>query len=78
MRIYNVEINMEKFELSKGDYIELNKLIKFMGWVDTGGEAGNVISTGLVKVQNVVEYRVRNKIRAGMIVEFDNNKVEIF
>ncbi len=70
-------MKLEKFEITKGDYIELNKLLKFMGWVDTGGEAGNVISLGLVKVQNTVELRIRNKIRVGMMVEYNGNKVEV-
>ena len=29
----------EKFNLGDKDYIELNKLLKIMGWVETGAEA---------------------------------------
>ncbi|TAG55389.1 MAG: RNA-binding S4 domain-containing protein [Cytophagales bacterium] len=68
---------MEKFKLTKGDYIQLIQLLKVMGWVNTGGEASYAVSQGFVKVQNIVEFRLRNKIRVGMIVEFDNQKVEV-
>ena len=67
---------MEKYKV-EGDYIQLNQLLKVMNWGPNGAEANYVIDEGLVIVNGVVEYRKRNKIRAGFIVEFEGMKVEI-
>lgn len=67
---------MLEFEL-KGDYIQLIQLLKVMGWCKSGGEASGLVDKGLVKVNNVVELRRRNKIKIGMIVIFDKHSVLI-
>jgi ribosome-associated protein len=61
----------------KGEYIQLNQLIKAMAWVINGAEANNVIDNGLVKVNNATEYRKRNKLKPGDVIEFANQKVQI-
>ncbi|MCW3085970.1 MAG: putative RNA-binding protein [Bacteroidetes bacterium] len=67
---------MELFKI-KDEYIQLNQLIKAMGWCENGAEANNMIDAGLVKVNDVVEHRKRNKIVKGFIVEVNNQKVKI-
>ena len=67
---------METFKI-KGDYIQLNQLLKAMAWCMNGAEANEIITEGLVKVNGEVEYRKRNKIIAGNVVEFNNQKVLI-
>jgi len=62
------------FEI-QGEFIELNKLLKVLGWVQTGGHAKIVIQDGLVLRNNAIETRVRAKLRDGDIVEFEGEKV---
>ena len=54
-----------EFELSGQEFIELNKLLKLLNLVDTGGEAKMRIEQGEVMVNDTVEYRKRNKLRPG-------------
>lgn len=48
-----------------------------MQWAESGGHANQLIENGEIKVNGEFEYRKRNKLRAGMIVEFGKLKVEI-
>ena len=66
-----------EFELKDHEYIELNQLLKITSLVGSGGEANNLISDGHVKVNDVVETRKRNKIRAGFKVEFNGQIINI-
>lgn len=70
-------MEIEKFEMTK-DVIFLNQLLKAMGWCESGAMANTVIDEGYVKVNGQVEYRRRNKLLAGALVEFDGNQVELF
>jgi ribosome-associated protein len=61
----------------KGDFIQLNQLLKIMGWCNSGADANSFIEQGLVKVNDVVETRKRNKLFPGMVVKFENEHVKI-
>ena len=65
-----------KFEL-KEQYIELNKLLKFTGICDTGGEAKMSIEQGLVRYNNQVETQKRKKVRKGDTIQFQQYQIEI-
>lgn len=65
-----------EFEL-KGEFIELIKLLKFLGLCDTGGDAKNAVENNLVKYNGVLETQKRKKIRKGDKVEFNNTLVTI-
>ncbi len=67
---------MQTFKI-KNEYIQLNQLIKAMGWCENGAEANAIIEQGLVRVNDVIELRKRNKIYPKMIVEFNYQKVII-
>ena len=67
---------MESFKI-KGEYIQLNQLIKAMAWCANGSEANNLIDQGLVKVNGVVEHRKRNKLVVGSKVELNDQIVLI-
>ena len=67
---------METFKI-KGEYIQLKQLIKAMAWCTNGAEANNLIDQGLVKVNDVVEHRKRNKLVIGSKVEFNKQIVVI-
>lgn len=69
---------MEVFKLRETEeYIELNNLLKTLGWVATGGEAKIVIKEGEVIVNNEVETRVRKKMRSGDSVTFGTEKGKV-
>jgi ribosome-associated protein len=68
---------METFHLRGQEYIELNKLLKLLHLVATGGEASICIENGEVLVNEVVEMRKRNKLRDGYRVEFRGQKILI-
>ncbi|MBU6341686.1 MAG: RNA-binding S4 domain-containing protein [Bacteroidetes bacterium] len=59
------------------EFIELNKLLKVMHWVGTGGEAHVHIDSGMVKVNGQVETRKRRKLLPGDWVEFSGRSVQI-
>ena len=65
-----------QFALSQ-DYIQLNQLLKVMGWAMTGGEANIIIDAGSVKVNGVTEWRRRNKIYSGFEVSYKDEVVQI-
>lgn len=67
---------METFKI-KGEYIQLNQLIKAMGWCENGAQANILIDEGLVKVNGVVEHRKRNKLIIGSHIEFNKQQVTI-
>jgi len=66
-----------EFKLENGEYIELNKLLKTMSLIESGGMAKQIILDELVLVNNEVENKIRKKLRVGDVVEFDGNKVKI-
>lgn len=70
-------MNKIEFLLEGKEYIELNDLLKLVSVVNSGGEANMYITDGEVKVNNVIETRKRNKIRAGFKVEFQDNIIEV-
>lgn len=67
---------METFKI-KGEYIQLNQLLKVLGWCDSGGMANSLIDAGEVKVNGVVEQRKRNKIYPGFKIEFDGREATV-
>ena len=61
-----------EFQLRPGqEYIELHKLLKFMGLAESGAEAKERVAGGGVRVDGAVERRKACKIRAGQRVETD-------
>ncbi len=61
----------------RGDYIELDKLLKAMGLVESGGRARALITAGEVRVDGQVELRKTAKIRAGQVVAFGDAQVRV-
>ncbi|SNT29877.1 ribosome-associated protein [Ekhidna lutea] len=68
---------MQTFELEGHDFIELNKLLKIMQLVGSGGEAKQFIDEGLVQVNGQVEKQRRKKLRKGDKVLFEGGEVVI-
>lgn len=65
------------FKITKGDYITLQDLLKFENLVSSGGEAKAVINDGMVKVNGEIELRRGKKLRAGDVVVFLEDEVEV-
>jgi len=57
--------------------IELYKILKFEGMVDSGGEAKAVIDDGQVLVNGVVETKKSKKIVSGDVIEFQQQIMRI-
>ena len=68
---------MIEFELEGREFIELNKLLKILRLVGTGGEANNYIVEGYIRVNNVIETQKRKKLRAGDRIEFEGYEIVI-
>ena len=68
---------MLEFELAGNEFIELTKLLKALGLVETGGEAKVRIENGEVKVNGLVEIQKRKKLRSGDKVSFGGKNVII-
>jgi ribosome-associated protein len=64
------------FEL-RGEYIELDKLLKATGLADSGGQARMMITEGLVRVDGQPESRKTAKIRAGQQVQLNEQLVHV-
>lgn len=59
------------------EYIRLDSLLKLAGLVSTGGQAKVMISYGIAKVNGEACTMRGKKLRAGDVVEFEGEKVEI-
>ena len=57
--------------------VELHKVLKFAGLVNSGGEAKSVIADGQVRVDGVVETRKRRKIVAGNVINFGADELHV-
>lgn len=69
---------MKEMDLElRGDYIELDKLLKATGLADSGGQARALITAGEVRVDGQVELRKTAKMRAGQVVVFAGHTVRV-
>lgn len=61
----------------RGDYIQLDQLLKAAGLCQSGGEAHTAVEEGLVKVDGKPESRKRAKLRAGQRVDFQGQTIRL-
>jgi ribosome-associated protein len=66
-----------EYSLEGKENIELNRLIKYIKWANSGGEANQFISNGLLKVNKEKEFRRRFKVTVGMIISFEGKNCRI-
>ena len=59
------------------EFVELNPLLKLVGLVDSGGAGKQVVATGAVSVDGVVELRKTAKIRAGQLVVLGDAAIRV-
>jgi len=66
------------FTLKDGtEFIALDKLLKLMNLVASGGEAHAIIREGWVQVNGATELQKRKKMRAGDVAEFNGQRIEV-
>jgi ribosome-associated protein len=66
-----------EFRLDRGDYVQLNQLLKLVGLADSGGAGKALVTTGAVRVDGQVELRKTAKIRAGQTVTFVDVEIRV-
>ncbi len=66
-----------EFDLKGQDHITLDKLLKHLGLVETGGEAHIRIIDGEVTVNGATELQKRKKLRIGDVVQYGEHEVRI-
>lgn len=67
-----------RFALHEGEeYIHLIQLLKAVGCVDTGAEAQNAVTQGLVKRNGNPELRKRAKIVPGDVIEYGSHTIAV-
>ena len=60
---------MQEIEFKlRGEFVELNQLLKLTGVCDSGGAGKVLVAGGVVAVDGTVELRKTCKIRAGSVV----------
>ena len=64
---------MERAEiLIDTEYISMDKLLKFAGIADTGGQAFMMVEDGIITLNGVPVTEKRKKVRPSDIVNIDN------
>ena len=61
----------------RGDYSQLDQLLKATGLCESGGAAHAAIADGMVKVDAAVDTRKRAKLRPGQRVSFAGEEIEL-
>jgi ribosome-associated protein len=65
------------FKLNGQEYIQLNNLIKVLTWIESGGQANQVITQGMVTLNGAVVLEKRKKIRENDVIEFNGNSAKV-
>ena len=61
----------------RGEFIQLDQLLKATGLCDSGGAAHAAIAEGRVRVDGTVDTRKRSKLRPGQTVSFGGAEVNL-
>ncbi len=65
-----------EFQL-RGEFVELNQLLKLVGVCDSGGAGKALVAEGAVSVDGQVELRKTAKIRAGQVVALGDVRIKV-
>jgi ribosome-associated protein len=69
---------MQQLEFKlKGEFIELNQLLKMVGVCDSGGAGKILVAEGVVSVDGHVELRKTCKIRTGSVVTLGDVRITV-
>ncbi len=61
----------------RGEFIELNQLLKLAGVCDSGGAGKALVAEGAVLVDGKVDTRKTAKIRAGQVVKVGDTQIKV-
>ncbi|MDD5568702.1 MAG: RNA-binding S4 domain-containing protein [Candidatus Omnitrophica bacterium] len=59
------------------EFVELDNMLKALELVNSGAEAKQRIQAGSVRVNGLIESRIRRKLRPGDFVEFGSQRVDV-
>ena len=69
---------MQKLEFHlRGEFVELNQLLKLTGVCDSGGAGKALVAEGAVSVDGQPESRKTAKIRAGQVVAVGDVRIAV-
>jgi len=69
---------MQRLEFQlRGEFVELNQLLKLTGVAGSGGAGKALVAEGVVSVDGQVELRKTAKIRAGQLVELGDIEIRV-
>ena len=69
---------MTRYEFHlRGEFVELNQLLKLAGVCDSGGAGKALVGEGAVCVDGQVETRKTAKIRAGQVVTVGEMQISV-
>ena len=69
-------MNEMEFKL-RGEFVELNQLLKLSGVCDSGGAGKALVAEGEVQVDGKAELRKTAKIRAGQVVQVGDVRIVV-
>jgi ribosome-associated protein len=69
-------MDLVEFRL-RGEFIELNNLLKLAGVCDSGGAGKALVAEGAVIVDGQAELRKTAKIRAGQVVSIGDVQIRV-
>ncbi len=61
----------------RGDFVELNQLLKLVGICLSGGEGKQLVAEGGVYVDGLQELRKTFKVRAGQVVRWGDHEISV-
>jgi ribosome-associated protein len=61
----------------KGEFVEINQLLKLTGLCDSGGAGKHLVAEGMVSVDGQTELRKTAKIRAGHLVTLGDIEIRV-
>lgn len=69
---------MQEIEFKlRGEFVELNQLLKLSGVCDSGGMGKLLVAEGEVSVNGTVELRKTFKVRAGSVVTLGDVRITV-
>ena len=64
------------FDLTS-EFVEVNQLLKLVGLCDSGGAGKQLVASGAVRVDGVIELRKTAKIRSGQTVSVGDLQIRV-
>lgn len=66
-----------EFSLQGKEFIELNKLLKFLNLAESGGVANQMVLEGCILKNKEVETRKRCKLKVGDVISIKDENIEV-